>query len=144
VSLLTRGHPWSLFDHMSVPGNPFRISFPLRLIPILERECDRVACDVSELDAKRLVERGHAKWDRAHRGHLRYTVLGEEFNGRPCWQPHPCRTHTAPARELGALGGQVYTTRDDRRRVDGFRHLDKSDVPTFYSAILECRGIAVA
>lgn len=44
------------------------------------------------------------------------------------------RTHTTSG---GAVPHQVYTTRDEKGRVDGYKFIAAEDLPVFYSAILD-------
>lgn len=92
----------------------------------------------------------HPQYDRIVRRmhHERVSLMVREGLASPCphgvrltMEPisHPCRTHVSAGGVRAALGmSQVYTTRGDCGRVDGFKTIYAEDRAIFHAATLDC------
>jgi hypothetical protein len=95
---------------------------PSGKIPVFERAYDRIAFDVTPVEAARMVRHGQARWLRG-RG-LRLTSVGERLTR----QRLECRTHTSRGGVLAAIGrSQEYVTHNAKRAVDGFKTIYPED-----------------
>lgn len=102
---------------------------PYRRLPVLSPIDNHVVYRGSRDEIRRLIEKEQADFTPDRRA----VVLrdrGEEW---------PCRTHTSRRnRDKANMGmSQLYTTADDRGRVDGFKKLFDEDRPIFQAAILD-------
>jgi hypothetical protein len=107
-------------------------------IPVLAPSIDRILWFASKEEASRLLRRGQATQESTHRAlRLRAEVDADVPMRTRTGRVRPDAADDDPARMLAAIGqSQVYTTRNERRRVDGFKSIYPEDLHIFHAATL--------
>lgn len=103
-------------------------------IPVFHPQYDKIVRHVHHEHVSVLIREGLARPLESGLRGVRLTVAGIA---------HPCRTRISAGGPLAALGmSQVYTTRDGRGTVDGFKRIFPEDRHIFHAATLDCMAAA--